>query len=60
MRLVLVGCVDLLDCVEGFGLEVEALPDLGESSAAQLLATQVAVDEGLVLEDGLVVGSFED
>lgn len=60
MSLVLVGGVDLLDCVEGFGFEVEALPDFGETSTAELLTAQVAIDEGLVLEDGLVVSSFED
>lgn len=60
MGLVLVGGVDLLDCVEGFGFEVEALPDFGESSATELLSAQIAIDEGLVLEDGLVVSSFED
>lgn len=58
--LILVGSVDLFDCVEGFGLEVEALPDFRETSTAELLATEITINEGLVLEDGLVVGSFED
>lgn len=58
--MVLVGGVDLLNCVEDFSLEVEALPDFREPSPAQLFAAQVALDEGLVLEDGVVVCSFED
>ena len=58
--LVFVGSVDLLDSVEGLGLEVKAFPYFGETAAAELLAAEIAINEGLVLEYGLVVRSFED
>lgn len=56
VSLVLVGGVDLLHSIEGLCFEVEALPDLGEASSAELFASQIALDEGLVLEDQLVMG----
>ena len=59
MGLVLVGRVDLFHCVEYFGLEMKALPNLGEAAPSQLLASQVTLDKCLVFKDQFVVGSFE-
>jgi hypothetical protein len=59
MRLVFIGGVDLLDGVEGLGLEVKAFPHLGKTTPSQLLAAEVAVDECFVLENGVIVCAFE-
>lgn len=60
MCLVLICSVYLLDCVEYLGLEVKSFPNLRKSSPSQLLSSEVPLDKGFVLQDRLVVSSFED
>lgn len=39
MGLILIRCIYLFYCIEGFGLEVEPLPYFGKASSAKLFTT---------------------
>lgn len=48
MSLILILRIDLFNGIKYFGLEVESLPHLWESSSSQLLSLKVSINEGFI------------
>lgn len=58
--LILVCCINLLDSVKCFGFEMKSFPNFRKTTTAKLFASKIAVDETFILQNGFVVGPFEN